>query len=75
MNPIAGGATAAPSRFLTRHDLSYAIFGGLTPIIITTWLQKDVMAPAHYVGGLAILGFVLGLLPLASGDYVARKGK
>jgi MFS family permease len=46
------------------YNMSYAIFGGLTPIIITTWLQHDVMAPAHYVGGLAILGFVLALLPV-----------
>lgn len=57
------------------YNMSYAIFGGLTPIIITTWLQKDVMAPAHYVGGLAILGFVLGLLPLSHRGYMDKKSR
>jgi MFS family permease len=56
------------------YNMSYAIFGGLTPIIITSWLQKDAMAPAHYVGVLAILGLVLGLLPLARRGYPLRHG-
>lgn len=30
------------------------------------------MAPAHYVGALAVLGFVLGLLPLASRGHAMR---
>ncbi|MES2399872.1 MAG: MFS transporter [Pseudomonadota bacterium] len=55
------------------YNMSYAIFGGLTPIIITTWLQKDVMAPAYYVGGLAVLGFVLGLLPLSHRGFMGPK--
>lgn len=55
------------------YNMSYAIFGGLTPIIITTWLQRDVMAPAHYVGGLAVLGFVVGLLPLSHRGHMGKK--
>ena len=55
------------------YNMSYAIFGGMTPIIITTWLQKDVLAPAHYVAALAALGFVLGLVPMSSRGHVAKK--
>lgn len=51
------------------YNMSYAIFGGLTPIIITLWVQKDVLAPAHYVAALAALGFVLGLVPMSSRGY------
>lgn len=74
--PVAGvRAFPAPVRFSGlsfAYNMSYAIFGGLTPIILTLWLQKDPMAPAHYVGALAILGFVLGLLPLASRGHAMR---
>jgi MFS family permease len=55
------------------YNMSYAIFGGLTPIIITTWLQKDVLAPAHYVAALALLGFVLGLVPMSNRSYQPDK--
>ncbi|MDM0076728.1 MFS transporter [Variovorax sp. J2P1-59] len=74
--PIAGvRAFPAPVRFSGlsfAYNMSYAIFGGLTPIILTLWLQKDPMAPAHYVAALAVLGFVLGLLPLASRGHAMR---
>ena len=68
--PIAGvRAFPAPVRFTGlsfAYNMSYAIFGGLTPIVLTLWLEKDPMAPARYVGLLAVLGFVLGMLPLAA---------
>jgi hypothetical protein len=43
------------------YNVSYAIFGGLTPVVLTLWLRTNQMAPAHYVGGLAILGMLLAL--------------
>ncbi|MDB5894657.1 MAG: transporter [Rhodoferax sp.] len=52
------------------YNMSYAIFGGLTPIIITLWLQKDPLAPAHYVAALAALGFLLGLLPISGRGHL-----
>lgn len=55
------------------YNMSYAIFGGLTPIIISAWVQQDAMGPAHYVGGLAILGFALGLLPMTHRAYVEKQ--
>jgi len=56
------------------YNMSYAIFGGLTPIVITLWLQKDVLAPAHYVAALAALGFLLGLVPMSGRGHVPRQG-
>lgn len=55
------------------YNLSYAIFGGMTPIVLTLWLQKDPLAPAYYVGGLAVLGMLLALVPMSARGYVDRK--
>lgn len=41
--------------------MAYAIFGGLTPMLVTLWMKEDVLAPSHYVVSLAALGFVLGI--------------
>ena len=48
------------------YNVSYAIFGGLTPVVLTLWLRSDRLAPAHYVGGLAILGLLLALAPMSN---------
>jgi MFS family permease len=56
----------APVRFSGlsfSYNVSYAIFGGLTPIVLTLWLRSTPMAPAYYVGGLAVLGMALAILP------------
>ncbi|MFZ4286954.1 MFS transporter [Variovorax sp. HJSM1_2] len=52
------------------YNMAYAIFGGATPIVISLWLQKDVLAPAHYVAALAALGLILGLLPISSRSHM-----
>lgn len=44
------------------YNVSYAIFGGLTPMVLTLWVEKDILAPAHYVALLAGLGIVLALV-------------
>ena len=76
--PIAGvRAFPAPVRFTGlsfAYNMSYAVFGGLTPVILTLWLQHDTMAPAHYVAALAGLGFLLALLPLAARGHAMRDG-
>ncbi|WP_404837600.1 MFS transporter [Aeromonas media] len=43
------------------YNVAYAIFGGLTPMLVTLWMKNDVLAPSHYVVSLAGLGLVLGL--------------
>ncbi|MFT4266483.1 MAG: MFS transporter [Xenophilus sp.] len=74
--PIAGvRAFPAPVRFSGlsfAYNMSYAVFGGLTPVILTVWLQRDALAPAYYVAALAALGFVLGLFPLAVRGHAMR---
>jgi MFS family permease len=37
------------------YNLSYAIFGGLTPMIVTASLKYNEMAAAYYVAGLCII--------------------
>jgi MFS family permease len=56
----------APVRFSGlsfSYNVSYAIFGGLTPVFLALWLRTDPMAPAYYVGGLALLGVILAFAP------------
>lgn len=43
------------------YNVAYAIFGGLTPILVSLWLPLNPMAPAHYVAGVSVIGFLLGL--------------
>ncbi|PTT47968.1 MFS transporter [Aeromonas sp. HMWF016] len=42
------------------YNVAYAIFGGLTPMLVTLWMASDVLAPSHYVVSLSALGFVIG---------------
>ncbi len=40
------------------YNVAYAVFGGLTPIIVSLLLKSDPMAPALYVGAVCVLGMV-----------------
>lgn len=42
------------------YNLSYAIFGGLTPMMVSLWLKTEPMAPCYYVMALCCLGFICG---------------
>lgn len=44
------------------YNVAYAIFGGLTPMLVTLWMKNDVLAPSHYVVSLSALGFAIGVL-------------
>jgi hypothetical protein len=50
------------------YNVSYAIFGGLTPIAVTSLLPISPMAHAYYLLFIAALAFVLGLYLMANGD-------
>jgi MFS family permease len=55
----------APVRFSGvsfSYNLAYAIFGGMTPIIVTWLLRFDHLAPAYYVSALCVAGLVIGLV-------------
>ncbi len=43
------------------YNVSYAIFGGLTPIAVTMLMSVSPMAPAWYVLALSLMGFGLGV--------------
>jgi hypothetical protein len=43
------------------YNVSYAIFGGLTPIAVTMLMGVSPMAPAWYVLALSLMGLVLDL--------------
>lgn len=54
------------------YNMAYAVFGGLTPVLISVWQRYDVMAPAHYVAAIAALGFLIGLWPFAARGWQPR---
>jgi len=47
------------------YNLAYAIFGGLTPILVAWLLPYNRLAPAHYVGILCLLGAAIGAFLVA----------
>jgi MFS family permease len=55
------------------YNMAYAVFGGLTPILISVWQKVDIMAPAHYVAAMGLLGFAIGFWPLANRGWQAKK--
>jgi len=43
------------------YNVAYAVFGGLTPVLVSLLLRVDALAPAHYVVALSVIGVALGL--------------
>jgi MFS family permease len=43
------------------YNVAYAVFGGLTPVLVSLLLRFDALAPAHYVVVLSGVGVGLGL--------------
>ncbi|MEN2395067.1 MFS transporter [Pseudomonas halotolerans] len=50
------------------YNLAYAIFGGLTPMIVTLLLKESPMGPAYYVAVICGIG-------MAVGAYLWKKGR
>lgn len=44
------------------YNLSYAIFGGLTPIVVTLLMKISPLAPSWYVLALGCVGLVVGIV-------------
>lgn len=57
------------------YNLAYAVFGGLTPVLVSMLLPLDPMAPAHYVVTLSVVGVMIGvyLLRRAGAEEMAVK--
>lgn len=49
------------------YNVAYAVFGGLTPVMVSMLLPLDPLAPAYYVAALSGLGMLLGA-------YLWRRG-
>ncbi|WP_044244867.1 MFS transporter [Chondromyces apiculatus] len=50
------------------YNMAYALFGGLTPLVVTLLLKTTPMAPAHYVAALCALGVLVAIyLPFRRG--------
>jgi len=43
------------------YNVAYAVFGGLTPVMVSLLLPLDKLAPAHYVVALSMVGVGIGL--------------
>ncbi|WP_371370374.1 MFS transporter [Pseudomonas sp. QL9] len=43
------------------YNLAYAIFGGLTPMVVALLMKQDPMGPAYYVGALSLVGLLVGI--------------
>jgi MFS family permease len=52
------------------YNVSYAIFGGLTPLAVASLLPLNPMAHAYYLLFIAALAFALGLYLIAKGGSV-----
>ena len=42
------------------YNVAYAVFGGLTPVLVSMLLPLDRMAPAYYVAVLSVVGILIG---------------
>ena len=63
-------AFPAPVRFSGlsfSYNVAYAIFGGLTPLVVTLMMKTQPLAPAHYVAGLCVMGMLVALYLLSAG--------
>jgi len=63
-------AFPAPVRFSGlsfSYNVAYAIFGGLTPLVVTLMMKTQPLAPAHYVAGLCVMGVLVALYLLSAG--------
>ena len=43
------------------YNVAYAVFGGLTPVLVSWLVQFDKLAPAHYVVALSVVGVGMGV--------------
>ena len=53
------------------YNISYAIFGGLTPIVVTLMLKNNVLGPAYYVIGVCVVGMLTALF-VRNGHHTAH---
>ena len=47
------------------YNIAYAVFGGVTPLLVSWLVHLDRMAPAHYIAGVTTLGLIATLTAAA----------
>lgn len=57
------------------YNVAYAIFGGITPVMLTLWLKSNPQAPGHYVALLSCLGIALAFVPASQLELASGMGK
>lgn len=63
-------AFPAPVRFSGlsfSYNMAYAIFGGLTPLVVTLMMKVSPHSPAHYVAAVSVMGVGIALYLLRAG--------
>ncbi|WNG24427.1 MHS family MFS transporter [Cystobacter fuscus] len=63
-------AFPAPVRFSGlsfSYNMAYALFGGMTPLVVTLMIQASPLAPAHYVAAVGAVGLAVSLYLLTAG--------
>jgi MFS family permease len=57
------------------YNAAYALFGGLTPLLVSLMMRTDSLAPAHYVMAICLLGIaVLALNQRKAAVALASRG-
>jgi len=78
----AGGSVLAPMMMIQvfpetirfsgvsfSYNIAYALAGGLTPLLVPSLSRINLIGPAYYVAGVAIMGFLaLRLAPVSHGE-------
>ncbi|HEX5339238.1 MAG TPA: MFS transporter [Gallionella sp.] len=54
------------------YNVAYAVFGGLTPVVVSMLLPLDPLAPAHYVAALSAVGVLIGMYLWRQANRQAR---
>jgi MFS family permease len=55
------------SGLASSYNIAYAIFGGLTPMLVTYAMRETPLAPAYYVGAVCLIGILTGVYLLGPG--------
>ncbi|SES89026.1 MFS transporter [Stigmatella erecta] len=49
------------------YNVAYAVFGGLTPLVVTLLVKDNPLAPVHYVAGVCGVGLAVAVYLLTAG--------
>lgn len=60
-------ATVRFSGLSFSYNIAYAVFGGITPIVVAALVRESVLAPAFYVIATCVIGLVAGIYLKAVG--------